>query len=358
MKSESLGKAVKQEHNEETFSIYISSDSDTEDMALSLAPRPILHRTQSLDLSLATAPVPTSPPAQDIARSQAPGWREACSQPKSLPFGTNPNIQPHPSVIGWRIVDTSQGGKMVICPVCHALVDLQSTIVHGNTEKRGFLEEHMREHLKHEINVWSRPCLACVDRGDLFTRVAPDWLRTHISSDHQVNGPFTSAPPSQPSVMSTVNVPQPVKTKPDGHPRPDPAPDVKFWEFVDGPNSLFVVCPCCPTTMNIACRQLKPANVTSHLGRVHKIASLVQLCDRKCQGCKVAVPPDQLVKHIACQPATIGNGATLKRKAPTNAKTGKKNTLNSKFGKYMAVQGSSSSVNGLTIKLIRNHGSR
>lgn len=356
-KSGSLGKAIKQEQNGEAFSIYISSDSDTEDMVLSLAPRPILHRPQSLALTLTTAPVPNSSPAQDIARSQALGWRGAHSLPKSLPFGTNANIPPHPSVNGWRIVDRSQGGKMVICPVCHALVDLQSTIVHGDTEKWGLLEEHMREHLKHETNTWSRPCLVCVDRGDLFTRVAPDWLRTHISSDHQVNGPFISAPPSQPFGNSSANVPQPVQKKLVSHPGPDPAPNVKFWEFVDGPNSLFVVCPCCPPTMNIACRRLNPAKVTSHLERVHQIDSLVQLCDRKCQGCNVAVPPDQLVKHIACQETTMGNEASLKRKAPTDAKTGKKKTFNAKVGKYMAVHGSSSSVKGPIIKLIRDHGS-
>jgi len=97
--------------------------------------------------------------------------------------------------------------------------------------------------------------------------------------------------------------------------------------------------------------------VTSHLGRVHQIDFLVQICDRKCQGCKVAVPPDQLVKHIACQQITIGNEASLKRKARTDAKTGKKNTFNAKVGKYMAVQSSSSSVKGPIIKLIRDHGS-
>jgi len=284
-----------------------------------------------------------------------------------------------PSTSGWRIVDTSQGGKMVICPVCQALVDLQSTKVYGETEKRSILEEHMREH-KHETNVWlfwSRPCLVCVDRGDLFTRVAPEWLRTHVLSDHQVNGPFSSAPPSQPSVMSTgnvpVNVPQPLQ--------PDRAPEVKFWEFFQqkgprpNPHPLLVVCPCCPPR---GCR-LKPVNIMSHLERVHQITPPVasylplppkyrQLCDRKCPGCKFAVRPEQLVKHIACQPTTMANEPTLKRKAPTvtNAKTGKKNTSDAELGKYTAVQGSSSSVKGPIImdlttwiheNVVRNHGS-
>jgi len=277
---------------------------------------------------------------------------------------------------GWRIVDTSHGGKMVICPVyqCQTKVDLQPTKVCGDAEKWTLLEEHMREHEEERL-FWSRPCLVCVDRGDLFTTVAPEWLRTHVLSDHQVNGPFSSAPPSQPSVKSTgnmpVNVPQPVQTKQVGQFGSDPAPDVKFWKFVEtfrpeddrkACRRLFVVCPSCPLTLKT---HLNPKNVVSHLKRIHKITSPVQLCDKKCQGCKAVVPPGQLVKHIAsciachiaCQQTTTTNEATLKRKAPVDAKPGKKKTLDEKFGKYMAIQGSSSSVKGPLIRVVRDHGS-
>ena len=279
-----------------------------------------------------------------------------------------------PLTSGWRIVDTSQGGKVVICPVCQAKVHMPAIKVCGDTEKWSLLEEHMREH-KGERLCWSRPCLVCVDRGDLFTTVAPEWLRTHVLSDHQVNGPFSSAPPSQPSVKSTgnkpVNVPQPVQTKQVGQFGSDPAPDVKFWKFVEtfrpeddrkACRRLFVVCPSCPLTLKT---HLNPKNVVSHLKRIHKITSPVQLCDKKCQGCKAVVPPDQLVKHIAsciachiaCQQTTTTNEATLKRKTPVDAEPGKKKTLDEKFGKYMAIQGSSSSVKGPLIRVVRDHGS-
>ena len=222
---------------------------------------------------------------------------------------------------------------MVVCPVCQALLDLNSPIVHyGAGKSWSPLEEHMKKH-EHETNEWSRPCQVCVDRGDLFTKVAPEWLREHILSDHKVNGPFSSVPLAQPSVMSPVNgpvsVPQPVQRNQVDLPGPGPAQDVKFWKFVTRPKmSPLVVCPCCLPPLKA---NLKLENMASHLKRVHKID---QICDWKCQGCKVAVPPDQLVKHIACQPITT---STLKRKAPTDGETGKSTSI-AKFGKYTAVQ--------------------
>ena len=424
-KRDEVGRAVKQEQKEEAASIYISSDSDSEDVA----PGQILHagggsdgenRTQNL---AETAPVPTTastrasvwkstyrnyfdgipsvgidsriPPPSSSSVFQL-GTPSTSTQRHSLvastrllntggfpqpPAASTPapfsSTSSHPAkgnlafppresappitgrtttplafyptaplaISGWKIVDTSQGGKLVVCPVCQALLDLNSPGIfhYGASESWSLLEEHMK---KHEHCQMSRPCQVCVDRGDLFTRVAPKWLRKHVLSDHKVgrSGPYSVPPPP---VISTgngpVNVPRPVQSKQVDHPGPVPAPDVKFWEFVARPTkTTLVVCPCCQPPENPSKTQLNPENMVSHLQRVHKNASSVQLyklLDRKCHGCKVVVPPHQLVQHIACQPnlspkVTTPNEATLKRKAPTDGKS----TLNERFGKYKAVQ--------------------
>ena len=73
-----------------------------------------------------------------------------------------------------------------------------------------------------------------------------------------------------------------------------------------------------------------------HQKSVHKVASFVQFRDRKCHGCMVVVSPDQLVEHVACQPITKDYEATLKRKAPTDAKTGKSTSI-AKLVKYKVI---------------------
>ena len=73
-----VGTAVKQEQNEEAFSIYISSDSDSEDVT----PGPILHgkgeyRTQDLAASSVTVPVQNnSSIVPTTASTRASVWRQ------------------------------------------------------------------------------------------------------------------------------------------------------------------------------------------------------------------------------------------------------------------------------------------
>ena len=104
-KSDSVEGAVKQEQSEEPFSIYISSDSETEDVAQSLALGSFLHgggtdtenRTQCLALSSETAPVPsTLPISEDTASTWVSGYRGTNRVSKSSSVRNN-YIPPPPS---------------------------------------------------------------------------------------------------------------------------------------------------------------------------------------------------------------------------------------------------------------------
>ena len=98
------GTAVKQEQNEEAFSIYISSDPDSEDVS----------ESESSPVCSTTAP-PTT----------------AQSHRLTHPVKHNLVLSPQESatlISGWKIVDISQSEKMVVCPVCQTLLDLHSPL--------------------------------------------------------------------------------------------------------------------------------------------------------------------------------------------------------------------------------------
>ena len=121
----------------------------------------------------------------------------------------------------------------------------------------------------------------CIDQGDPLRTVAPQWLFSHIQSAH---GRKISIGFSEPPIRATA--PQPVQ--------PSPIPFADVWEFVERGGEQWVVCPFCPSDKNTV---VKPKNIVRHLAKVH----MVSYRDRLCLGCKVAVPPEQLVNHTACK---------------------------------------------------------
>ena len=143
----------------------------------------------------------------------------------------------------WQVVSTGPGGTWVVCPVCRSFI-------------KNRLGEHMKGH-KHEM---SRPCQMCIDHGNLFTMVAPEWLFRHIQSAHQMIGP----PPQHPLIGASVPA-APLPVQPAER---SPAPASGVWEFVGRNGEQWVVCPFCTgkgyTTM-------KAKNLNKHLSKHHPL---------------------------------------------------------------------------------------
>ena len=136
---------------------------------------------------------------------------------------------------------------------------------------------------KHEM---SRPCQMCIDQGILSTMVAPEWLFRHIQSAHQMIGP----PPQHPLIGAAPLPVQPAERS--------PAPASGVWEFVGRNGEQWVVCPFCTGKGNTT---MKAKNIKKHLSKHHPLFNYQK---RQCQGCKVAVLPGQLGKHIFCKQPT------------------------------------------------------
>ena len=157
---------------------------------------------------------------------------------------------------------------------------------------------------KHEM---SRPCQMCIDQGNLSTMVAPEWLFRHIQSAHQMMSP----PPRHPLIGASVPA-TPLPVQPTER---SPAPASGVWEFVGRNGEQWVVCPFCTGKGNTT---MKAKNIKKHLTQNHPLLNYQK---RQCQGCKVAVLPGQVAKHIFCKQPTSTDGThPLKRKSTsTNA---------------------------------------
>lgn len=207
-----------------------------------------------------------------------------------------------------KVVKAGSTGKAVVCPVCKNLLDLE-------TWSKDMLVQHMKVHNMHMTGEWRRACQACIDRGDSFTRVAPEHLLSHIQSAHKANGPTPQQVPAKDAVAALA--PLPVQ------PEPAIAPALDAWKFIKGHGEHWVVCPSPhPPIMNFS---MKAKNIVKHLAKVHP-RSDVYLGFKKllCQGCKAAVPPEQLVNHIACQPTTADETSMKRKVTSTGTSPGAK----------------------------------
>ena len=189
----------------------------------------------------------------------------------------------------WQVVSTGRRKLLVFCPVCK---------IEARRAKQWFVE-HMKEHNQES----SRPCQMCTDQGDPFTTVAPEQILRHIQYVHE-----RKSSPQSPIRTTAPVAPQPVSV----HHAP-------VWEFVERGGGQMVVCPSCPSDKNKSNTTVKPKNIVRHLAKAHRVSYQ----DRLCPGCKVVVPPEQLVNHTSCKNSNQTNATDetpLKRKvASTDA---------------------------------------
>ena len=156
---------------------------------------------------------------------------------------------------------------------------------------------------KHEM---SRPCQMCIDQGNLSTMVAPEWLLSHIQSAHQMMSPPPQVPLIRASALAAPLQPTERSSAPASG-----VWELEEWSWRNG--EQWVVCPFCTGKGNTT---MKAKNIKKHLSKHHPLFNYQK---RQCQGCKVAVLPGQVGKHIFCKQPTTTNGThPLKRKA-TNA---------------------------------------
>ena len=185
--------------------IYISSDSDSEDITWSAA---VSTRHSVIDISnsaqIQTAKrhcADVNPGLVNISGFFQPRYRppEPCfttalssnlptcpqyTPPVPLHFcegppqGLTASISDQPSLYSscWQIVKTHQR-MYVVCPVCKIQV------------RSGSVLGHIKQYHQ-QTPEWnqSRPCQLCVEQGENFTRVTPEHLWFHILYQHKANG--------------------------------------------------------------------------------------------------------------------------------------------------------------------------
>jgi len=200
----------------------------------------------------------------------------------------------------WKVLETGSSGKAVVCPVCKNLLDLK-------TWTKDMLVQHMTVHNMHMTDQWRRACQFCIDRGDPFTRIGPEQLLSHLRSVHETIDPA----PQQPPTKDTA--PEELAPLPQQPAEPATAPAFDTWKYIKRNGGHWVVCPFCPFT-NLS---MKAKNIVKHVKKVHPCSDVCTGFKQiLCQGCKVPVPPEQVVHHIVCQPPnTTADEASKKMEA-------------------------------------------